>query len=200
MKKTLSVIAGLMVVGWVQADVFTVKWGGRIGGGFNLPNWTEQDMYFETPNGMTVQDSGGQANAPDNGSTWMRTMAWPRQAPLTITNLSGAPFTLHFVDLAEYSTLYSTPRSIPFIGYKNDGSIVTTTFITDGIIDGTGPLADFETFMFDADFTNLNRVVVNTYLYSMDNLGISVVPEPSSIAMIGLISGGTWFSRRFFHI
>jgi len=197
-RKGAVLLAATLLVAGAQADAFIVEWGSPIGGGGILLNWTEQDMCFETPNGIAVQDSGASAGSPDNGSTWIRTMGGPMQAPLTITNLSGAPFALHFVDLAEYSTAFAAPRAIPFIGYKSDGSIVTTTFITDGIIDGSGPLADFETFMFSADFTDLNRVVVDTYLYSMDNLGVSVVPESSSIAMIGLVSGIGLFVRRKF--
>ena len=194
----ITLLAATLLVSEAQADAFIVEWGGPIGGGKMLPDWTEQDMYLESPNGIIVQDSGAFSGSPDNGSTWMQSLAEPMQAPLTITNLSGVPFALHSVDLAEYSTAFAAPRTIPFIGYKSDGSIVTTSFITDGIIDGTGPLADFETFIFNTDFTDLNRVVVDTYLYSMDNLGVRVVPESSSIAMIVLVSGIGLFIRRNF--
>ncbi len=197
-RKGVFLLTATLLVSGAQADAFIVEWGAPVGGGGILPNWVEQDMYFETPNGITVQDSGASAGSPDNGSAWIRTTGGPMQAPLAITNLSGEPFALHFVDLAEYSTAFASPRAIPFIGYKTDGSIITTTFITDGIIDGSGPLADFERFMFSADFTDLNRVVVDTYLYSMDNLGVSVVPESSSIAMIGLVGGIGLFVRRKF--
>ncbi len=52
--------------------------------------------------------------------------------------------------------------------------------------------------MFSADFTDLNRVVVDAYLFSIDNLGVSVIPESSSIAMIGLVGGIGLFIRRKF--
>jgi hypothetical protein len=59
-------------------------------------------------------------------------------------------------------------------------------FTTDGIIDGTGPLADFETFYFDARFNDLVRLEVPTYGWSLDNMVFSQVPEPSVGILCGL--------------
>jgi hypothetical protein len=44
----------------------------------------------------------------------------------------------------------------------------------DGVIDGTGPLADFQTFTFDAQFSGLSRVEVTPDLYSLDNLRVAL--------------------------
>jgi hypothetical protein len=87
------------------------------------------------------------------------------------------------VDLAEYSTVLPDARSFPFVGYRYDGSVVTITFTTDGIIDGTGPVADFQTFYFDSGFTGLSRVEIPADAWSLDNLVVSV-PEPSSAALL----------------
>ena len=85
------------------------------------------------------------------------------------------------------------PRSGNFAtvyrGYRPDGSMVTTDVTTDGIIDGTGPLADFQTFNFQG-FTGLSRVEIPTYGWSLDNLQVSFnVPEPASAAL--LLAGGS---------
>ena len=91
-------------------------------------------------------------------------------------------FGLFSVDLAEFSTLYQFPATVQFIGYRPDGSTVTTNFVTDGIIDGTDPLADFQTFYFDECFADLVRFEVPTYRYALDNLVVYPVSEPSSVA------------------
>jgi len=108
---------------------------------------------------------------------------------LAITSSEREPFGLVSVDLAEFSDLYQTPLTVPFIGYRADGSTVSTEFVTDGIIDGAGPLADFQTFYFDSQFVNLVRVEVPTYGWSLDNMVFSdAVPEPSSFTL--LLAGG----------
>jgi len=108
---------------------------------------------------------------------------------------NGSVFDLISVDLAEYSTVVSDPRTVPFVGYRLDGSTVFTSFTTDGIIDGTGPVADFETFYFPSEFTGLSHVEIPTFGWSLDNLFVSV-PEPSSFAL--LLAGGAivWTLRR----
>lgn len=76
--------------------------------------------------------------------------------------VTGSPprFGLVSVDLAEYSLVVSDPVAVRFVGYRFDGSIVTTDFTTDGVIDGTGPLADFQAFYFDSRFADVLRVEV----------------------------------------
>jgi hypothetical protein len=99
-------------------------------------------------------------------------------------NYINAPaFDLIAVDLAEYSTFFQEPVSVRFLAYRTDGSIVTTTLVTDGIIDGTGPLADFQTFYFGAEFRGLTRVEMPNSGWSLDNLVVSV-PEPTAGALL----------------
>ena len=81
---------------------------------------------------------------PCDGSAYLDTLLGDSLA-FSFTNSSL--FGLVSVDLAEYSTVFSNePVTIPFIGYHPDGSTIITNFTTDGIIDGTGPLTDFQTF------------------------------------------------------
>ena len=97
----------------------------------------------------------------------------------------GSLFGLTSVDLAEYSTLFANqPVTITFVGYYSDGGTVSQSFTTDGIIDGTGPLADFQTFNFNSkDWSGLTRVEVPSFGWSLDNLVINV-PEPSSGSLL----------------
>ena len=108
--------------------------------------------------------------------------------------MNGFLLDLLSVDLAEYSTAFQQPAAVRFVGYKPDGSTVTTNMTTDGIIDGTGPLADFETFTFGPEFSGLIRVEIPTALWSLDNLRI-FVPEPGTGAL--LVVGAAVLAVRF---
>ncbi len=109
---------------------------------------------------------------------------------------NGSIFSVLSVDLAEYSTVVPDAVTVQFIGYHPDGSTVTESFTTDGIIDGTGPLADFQTFSFTG-FTDLTRVEIPTSGWSLDNLVVSV-PEPAANALLafGGLLLGAWQLRR----
>jgi hypothetical protein len=99
------------------------------------------------------------------------------------------------VDLAEYSMAFQEALTVRFVGYKSDGSTVTADLVTDGIIDGTGPLADFETFQFGPEWSGLSRVEIPTALWSLDNLVVSI-PEPGTWAL--LLLGSLLIARRCF--
>ena len=128
---------------------------------------------------------------PDNGTSYLDAALGQS---LMFRFSTGSPFSLMSVDLAEYSTVVPDAVTVHFVGYRVDGSIVTQDFTTDGIIDGTGPLQDFQTFQFGPEFSGLSRVEIPTFGWSLDNL--VVVPEPSTFAL--LIAGApvVWALRR----
>ena len=97
--------------------------------------------------------------------------------------------------LAEYSTVVPYARTVPFVGYRPDGSTVTVSFTTDGIIDGTGPLADFQTFYFGPEFSGVTQVRIPAYGWSLDNLVVAI-PEPGAISLVALGLGMFWAIRR----
>ena len=87
------------------------------------------------------------------------------------------------------------------------GGTITNVFTTDGIIDGTGPLADFQTFYF-TNFTDLTRVEISGPTFppdplldagwSLDNLVVTI-PEPTAgvLLLIGaLVLGSVRFRNR----
>jgi hypothetical protein len=112
---------------------------------------------------------------------------------LQFSRTDAALFDLGSVDLAEYSIAFPNRLSVQFIAHLFNGTTVTTNFITDGIIDGTGPLADFQTFHFGPEFTGLTRVEIPTYGWSLDNLFVSI-PEPAS-GLLLLTAAGLLISR-----
>ena len=135
---------------------------------------------------------GGRTAFPENGTAYLILAAFD--------SLSGSRggvsrFGLYSVDLSEFSTLYGFPRTIQFIGYRPGGSTVVAEFTTDGIIDGTGPLPDFQTFYFDQRFSDLVRFEVPTHTYALDNLVFfDVVPEPGTGTLLAL--GTALFALR----
>ncbi|MDQ6632716.1 MAG: PEP-CTERM sorting domain-containing protein, partial [Verrucomicrobiota bacterium] len=117
-----------------------------------------------------------------------------------VTSANGAAFDLVSVDLAEFSSVkYANgPVTVRFIGYHSDSSFVTTQFTTDGLMVGDGIFPDFQTFYFDSRFTGLQRVEIpHDQNWSLDNLGVVVVPEPSSLVLFGL--GGLFAAARLLH-
>ena len=107
----------------------------------------------------------------------------------------GSAFDMFAVELAEYSTVRPEAVTVRFVGYRADGSTVTTNLTTDGIFDGGGPVADFQTFYFGPEFSNLTRVEIPTYGWSLDNLVVSI-PEPGTGAL--MILGVALVGLRFF--
>jgi hypothetical protein len=73
-------------------------------------------------------------------------------------------------------------------------------FTTDGIIDGTGPLPDFQTFYFGAEFSNLVRFDAPSHTYALDNLVFfDVIPEPGTWALLilgGVLAGWRLLKRQ----
>ena len=106
----------------------------------------------------------------------------------------SSDFGLVSVDLAEWSTAYPDPVTVPFVGYRRDGSTVTASLTTDGIMDGTGPLADFQTLYFPPEFAGVYQVRIPVYGWSLDNLRI-FVPEPGTGTLLGV--GAAILAVRF---
>jgi hypothetical protein len=109
----------------------------------------------------------------------------------------GSDFGMVSADLAEWSTAYPEAVTVPFVGYRRDGSTVTASFTTDGVMDGTGPLADFQTFYFGPEFAGVYRIRIPAYGWSLDNLVVSI-PEPGTgaLAIVGAAILGVRFLKR----
>lgn len=159
------------------------------GTGAFVQQYFESGMWFRPlgvvgPGNGFIRQGGGFAPVPENGTAYLQA---PLGSSLMFSFSIGSPFNLMSVDLAEYSTVVPDAVTVHFIGYRLDGSIVTQDFTTDGIIDGTGPGVDFQTFHFGPEFSNLSRVEIPTVGWSLDNL--VVVPEPGTWSLILLGAG-----------
>lgn len=144
------------------------------GAQFFTNQYTEAGLLFKplgdvsTTDGL-IRNPGGLADFPDDGSAYLQTVG---VRSLEFFAMDGNSFDLTSVDLAEYSTFFAFPKTVTFIGFKKRGRTVEKTFTTDGIISGTEPLADFETFKFDSHWKDvmLVRVQPDFYSFSLDNV------------------------------
>ena len=180
--------------GWSQ-DTLQITFDGPPsqprGTQYGVSEYDESGMWF-LPFGMgnvLLRNGGGGSYYPDDGTAYLQS-----QAGIVFGFTDGRSFDLRSVDLAEFSTWWASPATMDFIGYHPDGSTVTEEFTTDGIIDGPGPLADFQTFTFD-DFTDVVQVAVPNYPFSMDNLVVAV-PEPASTGLL-LLGGLLFYGMRY---
>lgn len=156
------------------------------GGGKIIYSWREQDLLF-TPSAFLTSNDIFNGGYPYNGGAYIQTIGFPQL--LTVTSIDSRPFTVFSVDLAEYSASFAMPVSINFVGTRFDDDVVNVTFTIDGIIDGNGLLADFETFAFPASFSHLRQLTIQStaeFACSMDNLQVEVVPEPTVISFVPL--------------
>jgi hypothetical protein len=167
------------------------------GSDYNVTSYYQSGMLFTATNPATHNNAfsrsgGGISYFPDNGTAYLQ----PGPSTLMFSFTNHSVFGLFSADLAEWSTDYSNePATVPFIGYQQGGFTVTNVFTTDGIIDGTGLLADFQTFYF-TNFTDLVRVEIpgppDPSGWALDNL-VSIVPEPTvgTLLLLGVLALGS---------
>lgn len=162
----------------------------------SVQNYFESGILFRPlpTTSSFLRKAVGSVSGPYNGTAYIQP---GRASALGFSFTNGAFINLATVDLAENDIAIPNPVTVEFIGYRFDGTIVTTNFTTDGIIDQTGPLADFQTFHFDSRFSDLLRVEIPNSGWSLDNLVVtSSIPEPSSLALC--LIGGSIVAHRFF--
>jgi len=164
---------------------------------YGVTEYFEAGMWFKpvNPYEQFGRNGGSVVGAAENGTTYLKTALGDS---LSFGFTDESLFDLVAVDLAEYSTVLSDPVTVQFIGYFADGSTILQGFTTDGVIDGTGPLADFQTFYFSAGWVGLTRVEVPGFGWSLDNLVVrhpSGIPEPSALALWLLGAAALWGYR-----
>jgi hypothetical protein len=94
---------------------------------------------------------------------------------LALSFTNGSVFDFRAVTLAEYTTNIPSV-TVQFVGYRNDGSIVSTTLQTDPDREWTEDYHGFEAFYLDwRGFTNLIKVEIPTSGWSIDT--IVVIPK-----------------------
>jgi hypothetical protein len=176
---------------------------------FNHPLYVQALAESEIADGVSCAP-----NCPDNGTKYHLNHGSGFAGTLTITgepiplscDPDCSPFDLFKIDVAEPHP-GSGPVTMIFLGTTSGGESLEFNFVTDGIVDGVGGEADFETVVFPDTFRDLASVAVidaAPYLgVAIDN--IIVEPEiqpapalaPLSLGMLALVLCVTaiWFGR-----
>ncbi len=121
-----------------------------------------------------------------------------------LSQQGGGAFSLSQFDWAGWADPL-VERDFTVRGVRADASELLQVFSPDGISDGFGGAADFQTFVLGVDWTNLVSVTWqhNTLpgdpngFFAVDNMQVEAVPEPGSFVLFG--SGlllGLWWKRR----
>jgi hypothetical protein len=122
------------------------------------------------------------AGWPDDGTSYVHAAVGDS---LMFGLVDGSSFDPVSVDLAEYSDIVRDPETVHFVGYRQDGTVLTEDITTAGIFNGVAPV--FQTFSFSPQFSGLVRVEIPYSLWSLDNLTLRhSVPEPGTGALVGI--------------
>jgi hypothetical protein len=126
----------------------------------------------------------------------------------TIVESTGALFDFHSFDASEAfadpNKLNENAQAVGVVGFDASGPIVQAQFSLDGVVDGPGGNPDFQTFTLPANFVNLTSVRIawisgplpSTYdLFAIDNLSVTVIPEPISLSLLA-VAGLAFLGRR----
>jgi hypothetical protein len=158
----------------------TVKFDGQpVGTTAQIGTYTESGVIVSViAPGSLFLSGGGIMGYPDDGTGYLEIPdATPGSGGVSFALTSGAHFNLVSFDGARYANL--APPTLELIGYKVQimGPVYTVTnYIT--LAGG-----NFQTLSPDSNFQDLFRVDVINAPWSLDNLIITGVPEPSFCAV-----------------
>jgi hypothetical protein len=147
-----------------------------------LAFYDESGMRFSViaPGGLFL-NGGGIPGYPDDGTGYLEVPdVFVGGGGLVFNFTSFAPFNLLSFDAASYAG-----ASLEVIGYENQGMGMTVTnyfTVTSG---------NFQTFHPDSSFQNIYEVEILNARFSLDDLVVSGVPEPScgALLFLGTICG-----------
>jgi hypothetical protein len=145
------------------------------GTAIEVTNYFESGMFFRPKPGFYGFGRRGPTTDPgwpNNGTAFIE----PGSGSLVFSFTNGSTFNLVSVDLAGYSSVVPDITA-QFVGYRADGSTVTTNVERNGLT--------FDTFFFDEGFTNLTRVEMPQF-GSLDNLivePLAIIPLPPALAI-----------------
>lgn len=118
-------------------------------------------------------------------------------ALITMTHLAGASFALQGLDIAEGYLLEGAARGfasqLRIEGQLLGGGQVSATYDFDGINDGVGGVADFQSISLPNTFVGLASVRFigldadgqpGFAFVNLDNISVTAVPEPASASML----------------
>jgi hypothetical protein len=194
-KRGLSLVFGLLVAfsaGQAGATMVDFEDVAVASGSFT----NESDV---TSNGFTFNTATNHSHLAnnftgvDNGGTYLGIddAAGPNPT-IMFEGLNGDSFNLRTVDLAEWNTSASA-TSVELTGFYAAGGTVSETVVFDQVYGA------FQTEVLN--WAGLSQVQFEGFgpsgnYYAIDNLDLSVVPEPASMTLLGLGLAGVAVRRR----
>jgi hypothetical protein len=157
--------------------------------------YTESGMRFLDPSGpqQLIRNGGGLSWAPDDGTAYIQSIS----GGIAFTFTSGAIFDLLSFDAAGYSTNSPGPVTLELVGYGSMGLRVTNYIAVASFLDRRdSQLPDFQTFSPGSQFVDLYRVDILADHWSLDNVVIGGVPEPSTTTLALLEAAWAFGFRR----
>lgn len=213
MAVAVAAISLMAAVGSVQAGVVTFN-GVSSSGNPTLTTLTTEGFTFTSRHFHTVDSPGITlfGGSADNGTIYIGEEAGGLGLPITMATEGGQPFSLTSFDGTELfvNAAAAAVGGFPNAGYINvlgnlsGGGTVNAQFTLDGIIDGAGGAADFQTFVLPGTFVNLASVTFSGAqvtgapgAIALDNINTGVIPAPGALLLGGIGAGlVTWFRRR----
>lgn len=154
--------------------------------------YSESGVGVRVTSGVVTRRWSGDSLFPDNGTAYL-------QAGISNAlyfNLGGSLFNAVSVDFAPYSASSLDPVTVEFAALDYGGRIIATTQFT-VMLNGQGEPA-FQTFSFPQEFRGMHSLWITppAPAWSLDNLVISAIPEPSVFVLLGTGVFLVWAWRR----
>lgn len=161
--------------------------GDRVSGGFNFDSSTNHTHL------------GNDTSVASNGTTYLAVDDYNGAATITMSLVGGGTFGLTSFDIAEWALSADWASEVRLTGNLFGGGSIVTTVSLDGIADGIGGNADFETVVLG--WSGLTSVVFDAVngsgdlYYALDNISTEV-PEAASLGLFGLGLVGLGLAAR----
>jgi hypothetical protein len=145
-----------------------------------------QSFSLRNP-GPGLLNLNGLNTVPYNGTQYLTPFT---SSIVSLWNLSSQPFVLKSLDVAEYSATPNLVTMLRVTGTKSDGGTVVATYNINRAV--LGQMGDFQTLTFDQNWSSLASLTIvasdsNFRFYngfSMDNVVLEVIPEPSTGVLV----------------